>query len=244
MICPEAQAIGVYVLGALDAGERFELERHIRECTNCQEAVLQFAYLPGVLHRLTLEDVLALPFDDADPDVGWLPASSEVDGPALSPLPKAPNVVPVDSSIRHRRFMSKRALLAAAAAVVLVVTGGLIGRQMSNDSAASAPPHARGGVTWSATDGVDGIDTRVQLSSRDWGTDIQVRMDDLQPGRRCMLVVHTRSGQSETTGWWTTTNSREADIPASSSFALSNIARIEVVTSNNTVLASLTEATR
>jgi hypothetical protein len=245
MTCPEAQAIGVYVLGALDAGERLELERHIRECASCKEAVLQFAYLPGVLHRLTLEDVLALPFDDdADPDVGWLPASSQVAGPAPSPLPKAPNVVPVDSSIRHRRFTSRRTLLAAAAAVVLVVTGGLIGRQMSNDSAASAPPHVRGGVTWSATDGVNGIDTRVQLSSRDWGTDIQVRMDDLQPGQRCMLVVHTRSGQSETTGWWTTTNSREADIPASSSFALSDIARIDVVTSNKTVLASLTETTR
>jgi hypothetical protein len=245
MTCPEAQAIGIYVLGALDAGERVELERHIRECASCKKAVLQFAHLPGVLHRLTLEDVLALPFDDdPDPDVGWLPASSQVDRPLPSHLPKAPNVVPVDSSIRHRRFASKRALLAAAAAVVLVVTGGLIGRQMSNDSAASAPPHAGGGVTWSATDGVGGIDTQVQLSSRDWGTDIQVRMDDLQPGQRCMLVVHTRNGQSETTGWWTTTNSRQADIPASSSFVLSDIARIDVVTSNNTVLASLTETTR
>lgn len=244
MTCPEAQAIGVYVLGALDAGERLEIERHIRDCASCKEAVLQFAHLPGVLHRLTLEDVMALPFDDdPDPDFGWLPASLEVDRPVTSPLPKAPNVVPVDSSIRHRRFTSKRAVLAATAAVVLVVTGGLIGRQMSNDSA-SPPPQARGGVTWSATDGVDGIDTQVQLSSRDWGTDIQVRLDDLQPGQRCMLVVHTRSGQSETTGWWTTTNSREADIPASSSFALSDIARIDVVTADNAVLASLTEATR
>lgn len=240
MTCPEAQAIGVYVLGALDAGERLEMERHIRDCASCEKAVLQFAHLPGVLHRLTLEDVMALPFDaDPDPDVGWLPASLQVDRPVPTPLLTAPNVVPT----RQRRFMSKRAFLAAAAAVILVVTGGLIGRQLSNDSG-SPPPQARGGVTWSATDGVHGIDTQVQLSSRDWGTNIQVRMEDLQPGQRCMLVVHTRSGQSETTGWWTTTNSREADIPASSSFALSEIARIDVVTSDNAVLASLTEATR
>lgn len=216
MTCPHTDAIGVYVLGALDADERIELERHIRDCPSCREAVQQFAHVPGVLESLTLEDVLELRLDD---DADSQPAS-----------------------IRRRRRTPKRALLAAAAVVVLLVSGGLIGRQISDGPAPS--PQAGGGITWSATDGVGGIDTRVQLSGRSWGTDIQVHMDDLAPGQRCMLVVHTRNGQSEVTGWWTTTTILEADVPASSSFALSDIARVDVVTADNAVLASLTASTR
>lgn len=215
MTCPHTDAIGVYVLGALDADERIELERHIRDCPSCQDAVQQFAHVPGVLRSLTLEDVLALRLDDE--------ADSQ------------------PASIRRRRT-PKRALLATAAAVALLVGGGLIGRQISDGPAPS--PQAEGGVTWSATDGVGGIDARVQLSGRSWGTDIQVHLDDLAPGRRCMLVVHTRNGQSEVTGWWTTTTIPEADVPASSSFALSDIARVDVVTADNAVLASLTASTR
>jgi putative zinc finger protein len=215
MTCPHTDAIGVYVLGALHADERIELERHIRDCPSCREAVQQFAHVPGVLHSLTLEDVLALRLDDE--------ADSQ------------------PAAIRRRRT-PKRALLATAAAVGLLVSGGLIGRQIPDGPA--SPPQAGSGISWSATDGVGGIDARVQLSGRSWGTDIQVHLDDLAPGRRCMLVVHTRNGQSEVTGWWTTTTIPEADVPASSSFALSDIARVDVVTADNAVLASLTASTR
>lgn len=241
MTCPQADEIGVYVLGALDDDERLEMERHIRECASCQEAVHGFAHLPGVLHSLTLEDVVALGLDDAEPDVG-LPASVHVRTSVPASLVKTSNAIPADSSIRRSRRTAKGILLTAAAAAILLVTGGLIGHQISNDPPSS--PRAGAGITWSATDGVGGIDTQVQLSSRSWGTDLQVHMNDLAPGQRCMLVVHTRSGQSETTGWWTSTNIREADVPASSSFALSDIARIDVVTADQTVLASLTDATR
>lgn len=220
MTCPQTDAIGVYVLGALDADERIELERHIRDCPSCQAAVQQLAHVPGVLHTLTLDDVVALRLDDdPDPDLDAQPAS-----------------------IRRRRPTPKRALLAAAAAVVLLASGGLIGHQIT-DAPASAP-QAAGDTTWTATDGVGEIDTQVQLSSRSWGTDIQIHMNDLAPGQRCMLIVHTRNGQSEVTGWWTTTTIPEADVPASSSFALSDITRVDVVTADNAVLASLTPATR
>jgi hypothetical protein len=218
MTCPEAQAIGAYVLGALDAGEHHQIEQHVRGCASCTEAVLQFAHLPGMLNKLTLEDVLALPFDsEAEPEVS--------------------------RRIRRRPFTSRRMILAAAA-VVLLAAGGLIGRQLVADST-SVSSQAQSGVTWSATDGVGGVDAQVTLSSRDWGTDIKIRLNDLQPGQRCALVVHTRGGQSETTGWWTTTtNVREADVPASSSFALSDITRVDIVNSDDKVITSVSDSTR
>jgi hypothetical protein len=218
MTCPEARSIGAYVLGALDAGEHQQIEQHIRDCASCAEAVLQFAHLPGVLNKLTLEDVLALPFDA--------------------------ELVP-EGGRRIRRWpVTPRRMVLAAAALVLIVAGGLIGRQLAGDPTYGSP-QAQSGVTWSATNGVGGIDAQVRLSSRDWGTNLEVRLADLQPGQRCTLVVHTRSGQSETTGWWTTTTSvREADVPASSSFAIADITRIDIVNSDNKVITSVSDATR
>lgn len=57
MTCPDTIAIGAYVLGALDAGERHDLERHLRDCATCRDALHRFANLPGLLNTLTLEEV-------------------------------------------------------------------------------------------------------------------------------------------------------------------------------------------
>jgi hypothetical protein len=124
--------------------------------------------------------------------------------------------------------------------MVVAAAGVLIGRGLVNDPAPQEPTT----VTWAATDGVGGIDTTATLSNQTWGTDIQLRMKDLKPGELCKLVVHARSGQSETTGWWTTNYIHEADVPASTSIALPDIDRVDVVTATGTVLTSLTESTR
>lgn len=206
MTCPETIATGAYVLGALDPGERLELERHLRDCASCREALLRFANLPGLLHALTLEEITSTAFDHK---------------PA-------------------RTFSRGRALIAAAAAVFVVLAGVFIGRELVTDPA----PQARPSVSWSATDGVGGLDTTATLSNQSWGTDIQVRMKDLEPGQLCKLVVHARSGESETSGWWTTNYLDAAEVPASTSIALPDIARIDIVTAAGTVLTSLTESTR
>lgn len=206
MTCPETVATGAYVLGALDAGERLELERHLRDCATCREALLRFANLPGLLHTLTLEEITS-------------PASDHKPG---------------------RTFLSRRALIAAAAAVFVVLGGVLIGRELVTDPVPQALPS----VSWSATDGAGGLDTTATLSNQSWGTDIQVRMKDLEPGQLCRLVVHARSGASETSGWWTTNYLDSAEVPASTSIALPDIDRIDVVTAAGKVLTSLTESTR
>ena len=59
MTCPETIVIGAYVLGSLDADERLETDQHIRDCAQCRETLLQFAHLPGLLHTLTLEEIMS-----------------------------------------------------------------------------------------------------------------------------------------------------------------------------------------
>jgi hypothetical protein len=132
--------------------------------------------------------------------------------------------------IRHTR----RWMLVAAAATV-VAASGVLGWQTLDEPTS---------VTWSATNGVDGIDTTAELISRGWGTDIQLRMTDLRPGEHCTLIVHGRDGTTETAGWWATTSTYQADVPASTSIPLTDIDRLDVVTAGGTVLSTVSPGTR
>ncbi|MEV0803027.1 zf-HC2 domain-containing protein [Kribbella sp. NPDC050281] len=151
------------------------------------------------------------------------PEDLEAEDPAPLPLPPRP--------VRRTR----RWILAAAATVAVVAAGGVVGWQ-----AIDTPDS----VTWTATNGVGGIDTTAELTSKGWGTDIQLRMSDLKPGEHCELLVHGRDGSVETAGWWATTSTYKAKVPASTSIALKDIERLEVVTSGNTVLSTVSPETR
>ncbi|MFC5268780.1 anti-sigma factor family protein [Kribbella qitaiheensis] len=254
MTCPDTVAIGAYVLGALDPAERLELERHLPDCPTCLDALLRFANLPGLLNTLTLEEAVSTA---ADSDLaGSLALGQEhnlltaaplddarTPAPAQVPAPADASGGPVSSRSAgkpRRTIPRRRALIATAAAICLGLTGVLIGRQTVTQPA----PQAQTSVNWSATDGVGGLDTTARLSNQSWGTDIQLQMKDLNPGQLCKLVVHARSGALETTGWWTTNYIDQAEVPASTSIALPDIDRIDVVTAAGRVLTSLSPSTR
>ncbi|NUR97471.1 MAG: hypothetical protein HOV67_19715, partial [Kribbellaceae bacterium] len=98
MTCPETTSIGAYVLGALEASERHEVEEHLAGCKACRETLLQFAHLPGLLHAVPVEDV-------------------EIDQPEPAPL-----------QLTKKKRPRKRWLLAAAstATVTGIVSWGLV----------------------------------------------------------------------------------------------------------------------
>jgi anti-sigma factor RsiW len=52
--CDSAAA---YVLGALPAGERSEFEAHLAHCRDCQQAVTELAGIPGLLSRVSVDDL-------------------------------------------------------------------------------------------------------------------------------------------------------------------------------------------
>lgn len=220
MTCPETITIGAYVLGALDASERHATEQHLETCAICREALLQFAPLPGLLHAVPLEDL-----ESPEPVESWIEAAdvavltTEVHEPAPA---------------GRRRW---RRVLVGAIAVVAFAVAGVVGwHGMRGPTVESA--------TWSATNGVGGIDTVAQLSSRGWGTDIHLKMTDLKAGEHCELIVHGRDGTVETAGWWAVPSTYQAEVPASTSIPLHDIDHLEVVTAGNTVLSTVSPVTR
>jgi hypothetical protein len=219
MTCPQTMAIGAYVLGALDVEERRATEQHLATCESCREALLQFAHLPGLLHTVPLEDIQS---EEPEPTPPF-----QVPARRRRPARRLPRTPPV-------RRTPRRTLLAMAAIVVIAVAG-LLGWQTLDDDAPQAS------VTWTAT---DSIDVAAKLTGQPWGTDIQLRMADLRPGQHCRLVIHARNGDMETSGWWATTSTYRADVPASTSIPLTDIDRLEVVTAGGTVLSTLTRESR
>lgn len=57
MSCQHTADVGAYLFGSLDLKERSEFERHLPGCEVCRAEMLRLAPLPGLLGRLSLEDV-------------------------------------------------------------------------------------------------------------------------------------------------------------------------------------------
>lgn len=57
MSCQHTVDVGAYLFGSLDLKERSAFERHLSGCDACQAEMLRLAPLPGLLGRLSLEDV-------------------------------------------------------------------------------------------------------------------------------------------------------------------------------------------
>ena len=52
------QALGSYLVGALDPAERATVETHLAGCPACREELSSYAGIPGLMSRLTLDEVL------------------------------------------------------------------------------------------------------------------------------------------------------------------------------------------
>ena len=218
MSCFQITSLGAYLLGALDPAERSVFERHLNTCQVCREELIRLAPLPGLLGQVNLAD-LEQPFDDPDPyDNQPLPPLAVV-RPAPEPDPK-----------KSRRVL---VLVGAGLVLVLLVLGGMfLPRAIEGDAVrADAPPTSSTPPppTWSAMDGKTGVGASVAMVSHGWGTEVRLKLRDVQPGLRCMVVLYAKSGTKEIGGWWGTSDTEGEVIPGSSSFAVDGIDHMEVV---------------
>ncbi|GGS51631.1 MULTISPECIES: anti-sigma factor family protein [Actinokineospora] len=145
-------------------------------------------------------------------------AEPEPDAPITEPVPVAPA-----APARRARLP----VLVAAVAVVIALAGIVAAQTLGRKSDM---------VTWSAHDPASGIRAYVDLTQRPWGTELSIRMRDVPPGKPCKLVVRARDGSRETAGWWAAGTTAEEEIPGSTSFDLSAIAKVEVISGDNIVI--------
>jgi hypothetical protein len=258
--CEKNVDLGAYLLGALAPAERRAMEEHIADCPDCREEIVSLAPLPGLLRHTPFDELPETaqaaeamrpvgPAGAAQPDTAQVRDTLGEPAPAAEPCATEPSAAgegsPASGSAeaqrsRRRRRGGRRRLTAAGLALAAAAAGVAItlGVQQMNQHPA-ATSHAM--ETLRATDPVSHVAATADLTSEQWGTQVQLWLDNLPPGVTCSLVVHTADGRSETAGTWASGAGYggATSIPASTSVAPQNITQLDVVTTSGQTLVRM-----
>lgn len=180
------QALGVYVLGAIDPAERAKVDEHLATCPDCREELASLAGLPAMLRKVPVAEAERLVAPDQDPGLTGVPSSELL----TSLVARTANV---------RRIRRWRGLAAAAAVVLVAVAGGAA---VTNALEPSRPGSA---IAWHQTAGTGpavGAHLTVRYRPEPWGTEMHVNVTGLRPGSVCELRVTDLNGRTSVVGSW------------------------------------------
>jgi hypothetical protein len=226
MSCQMIMSLGVYVLGAADAGERARVEAHLPGCPACQAELMGLAPLPGLLAGVP---------SDLRPE-GKLPgeAAGQASPARTRSRPhrrwRVAAVAPAGTGARPDR----RWRVAAVAASVAAIAGAAGGFWLAPTGTGTAPRPAT--VTLSAANPAMHVSATAALTATSWGTSIQLNLRGLPLNVRCRLIVHSRTGATEVSGVWDAWSDGPISVPASADWRPSDIASLEVATPARTLV--------
>lgn len=212
MTCTEATtSLGAYVVGALDAGDRTAVEQHLHDCPGCRDELAGLAGLPGLMSRLTLEDVTA------EPPVPPVDLYERVAARARQEVATA-----------HRR--SRVRWLAAVAAAAVLLAGAGIG--IDRWRAGRRP-------TYSLSAAAGGVHMSVVLTPQASGTGLAVTVSGLPEQEHCRLVAIGSDGTRDRAGSWTATYTGQANVTGSTSIPRSTLIRLVLIGSHGQQLVTV-----
>ena len=179
------QALGVYVLGAIDPAERAQVDAHLATCPGCREELASLAGLPAMLRKVPAVEAERLASPNAEPDLSVVPSEDML----KSLVARTTNV---------RRIHRWRGALAAAAAVIVALGGGAAIATALQPGSSHVNEHwrlAHGG-------GATGIHLTVEYRSVESGTLIKANVTGAPPGATCNLQVVDGHGKVMQLGSW------------------------------------------
>lgn len=216
------QALGVYILGAIDPAERSLVDKHVAGCSECRDELAGLAGLPALLSRVSSDEIGRISREDAEP----------------APHDVAPREDFVDSLVsltaarrrRNRRWQA----VAAAAAVVIAAGGTVAGLRLASGPAATpqanaAPAPPASWDTAKTTSSLSGIKATVRYSRQPWGIAVDVQLTGVPSGTTCQLWVTDAQGvHLSAAGWTVSGNDIEAWYPGSTWVPASQIQGFDV----------------
>jgi anti-sigma factor RsiW len=215
--CHEARmSLGVLVLGAIEPEDRPVVEAHLAGCSSCSDELAKLAVLPGLLNRLDASAV----------DPGESPALGARLRSAGSDLAAQRR-----HKTRRRQLAGAAGVLVAASVAAAVLVAGPspevapLGRGTSPVVATASSPHSP-------------VSARFVLRARSGGTRVSVSLHGVGSHQRCSLVAVSASGRREVAATWVASYSGSATVEGTTSLAIADIARLQVVRPDGTALAS------
>lgn len=208
---------GAYALGVLDAADTFRFDDHLMDCPDCRALLAEL--------RPTAAQLAAyhrLTPRHVEP--------LAVPGPGLADRLLA-------ETVRLRRAGRRRWLCAVAASVVLALAAPAI---------AVLRADGPGPEQITARDGRTGVSATLTARSRDWGTDIGLRVRDPEGPHVCELVAVGTDGSEQTVTTWkapagesSADPSAELSTRGGAALPREDIARYEVRTTDGRRLLTL-----
>jgi Putative zinc-finger len=221
------QALGVYVVGAIDPAERSVVDQHLATCRACRDELAGLAGLPALLGRVTLAEAERVPSA----------AAREAPPQLLDSM--------LTEQARRRSARRRRSILVAAAASVAVLAGGAATAVLVTGSGAGPrPPVAVASPQdhWQMDSGrsaATDVSAIVRYRQQSWGTEIQVWVSGVPTGTRCQLVVIDSSGRHMVAGGWNVPVGERSDwYPGSAPVAAETISSFQI-TSHGKALVTL-----
>lgn len=183
----DPEALGAYVLGALDPADVPALERHLATCPQCQGEYAAMREGRMALHELPPEALLEGP-----PDGGDLL------------LQRTLRTVRTERGKTVQRRTLAIALAAAAVVVVGVGGGVVVGRTTAPDKPIAQPTATPvpGTKQVQATDASTGASMDLTVVPAAGWVRITANVGGIPKGERCRIYVVGRDGQRELVGSW------------------------------------------
>ena len=212
MTCPLRISLGVYVLGAADAGEQLRIEAHLPHCEGCRAELGRLTHLPALLAQVPVGTV-ALPR-----------AERHADGP------RGTVTRPAETGRRKRATPALRLAAVAASAALIGAAGGywLAHPRTAAGSAAT--------IVLVGANRATHVTATAALTGTSWGTSIELQLSGLPVNVQCRLIVHSRSGAAEISGVWDAWRDGPISVPASAAWRPSDIASLQVTTATRSLV--------
>ena len=227
--CAEARpSLGVYVLGAIDPGERGLVDAHLATCRDCRDELAGLAGLPALLARVNPDEISRICADDAVRPFAADDPPEELLGTVLG-LAEA------------RRRRNRWRYLATAAAVV-VIAGGLFGglEAATSTTTTRTAVVSAGSGNWETVTGTDhatGVTATVAYSQQLWGSAFQVQVDHIRTGTTCQLwVVHSDGTRTQVAAWTTARDEGTVWYGGSMPSTAGSIGKFQVTAGGKTLL--------
>lgn len=241
------EAVGAYLLGALEPAEADEVAAHLSECESCRADYAELADLVPLMAMVTEQEAVLGPVRPEPAVLGRVLDTSRREGAQFQakgagkpPVSTAASFAtaggaPVAAAARRRPGRTRLALTAAC--VLLAAAGSVVGVRMSTHTAPSNSWSATVMVpsynTGSGSGGNSGTDADIMVvadvTPTSWGSKISLQMNNVPNGYKCSMVVWGTDGRREPAGSWTAPSGQTSfTIPATSSFSPDHISAIDV----------------
>ncbi|WP_117213241.1 anti-sigma factor family protein [Allorhizocola rhizosphaerae] len=229
MRCEYAFDDGAYVLGALSPAERDRYEKHLATCAQCREAVASLAVLPGLLGRLS-------------PDEVPMALGSQV---SEQRLPRLISTVAVRRR-RQRRHLAVALVLTACAAVFAGLALGTARTTVTQPPVTTSSPASTPTATppqMHAMRPMEGVPVTAQIAviPADEGTKVRMKCwypPDPEHSRRYsfFLVAYGHDGEREQVSSWTAGAGDDVTVTGTVRLPMEDLLRLEVQKKDGTTL--------